>query len=183
MAYIPFRDEEVEFRPNDPEFIEDLYKKKKETIRKVKSKVMEHLEDVQEARYFVEETTKKLDLTSIGISLDATTEQSNAKCQEELDEVHPDYSHLDTDNVIVEESNVKKFQNIYRKIDIPDKNTLKVNTRQLDQFQRSVIDIGVKYAKDIIKSSREGNKSPEPPYLMVHGGDRCWKVFCNKNLS
>ena len=41
------------------------------------------------------------------------------------------------------------------------KNTLKENTRQLYQFQRSVIDIGVKYAKDIIKSNREENKSPE----------------------
>ena len=51
MLYIPFRDEEAEFRPDDPDFIQDLYLKNKEKIKKIKSKVMEHLESVEEARH------------------------------------------------------------------------------------------------------------------------------------
>ena len=53
---------------------------------------------------------------------------------------------------------------------MPEINILKERTRQLDPFQRNVIDIGKMYAKDIIKSQREGNSTPQPPYLMVHGG-------------
>ena len=62
MHYIPFRDEVEEFRPDDQEFIENLYMRNEERIRKIKSKVMEHLESVEEARYYVEEATKKLNL-------------------------------------------------------------------------------------------------------------------------
>ena len=170
MLYIPFRDEETEFKPDDPDFIEKLYNKNHERIKKIKSKVMEHLHDVEEARHYVEEANKKLDLTNIATNLDAATEQSNAECQEELQELHPDYLHLDTDNVDEIEENVRHIQNIYRKIDLPDIKVLRSKTRQLDPFQRNVIDIGVKYAKDIVKARREGNPTPDPPYLMVHGG-------------
>ena len=116
---------------------------------------MEHLQSVEEARHYVDEVTKKIDLRCIGISLDAAAEQSNAECQEEQAELHPDYVHLDTENVDELEEPVKKFQNIYRRIDLPNIHHLKQKTRQLDQYQRSVIDIGVKYAKDIIKGQRE----------------------------
>ena len=55
MHYIPFWDEEEEFRPDDHDFIESLYKQNEIKISKIKSKVMEHLESVEEARYYVEE--------------------------------------------------------------------------------------------------------------------------------
>ena len=48
-----------------------------------------------EARYYVEEATKKLNLEEIGVTLDAEKEQDNAECQEELEEIHPEYAHLD----------------------------------------------------------------------------------------
>ena len=166
MHYIPFRDEVAEFRPDDHVFIEDLYKKNEERIRKIKGKVMEHLESVEEARYFVEEASKKLNLEDIGVTLDAEKEKINAECQEELDEIHPEYAHLDTDNVDELDEKAKNNTNIYRQIDIPDIKKLKEKTRELDQFQREAIDIIVKYCKDIIKSQREGNPIPEPPNLM-----------------
>ena len=144
---------------------------------------MEHLESVEEARYYVEEVTKKLDLKEIGISLDATKEQANAECQEEIEELHPDYVHLDTDNVDELDETLKNVQNIYRRIDLPDVKTLKEKTRQLDPFQRNVIDIGIKYAKDIMKARREGNMIPEPPHLMVHGGAGTGKTFVIQSLA
>ena len=169
MLYIHFRDEESEFKPDDEEFIEDLYKRNSERIQKIKSKVMEHLHDVEEARHYVEEANRKLDLNTIAVDLDAAAEQENAECQEEMEELHPDYLHLDPENHEEIEENVPQ-QSIYRKIDLPEVNILKEKTRQLDPNQRRVIDIGIKYAKDIVKSRREGNTTPEPPYLMVHGG-------------
>ena len=130
---------------------------------------MEHLHDVEEARHYVEEANAKLDLTNIAVTLDAAAEQENAECQEELEEIHPDFIHLDPDNQDACRENTQQ-QNIYRRIDLPDYNILKEKTRELDQYQRKVIDIGVQYAKDIVKSKRENNRPASPPYLMVHGG-------------
>ena len=48
-------------------------------------------------------------------------------------------------------------------MDIPSTDELKENTRSLDEYQREVIYIGIKYAKDIVKSRKEGNKSPTAP--------------------
>ena len=184
MLYIPFRDEEKEFRPDDHDFIENLYAENEERIRKIKAKVMEHLESVEEARFFVEEATKELNLEEIGATLDAAKEQADAECHEELDEIHPDYFHLDTENLgEFQDDNKKKDNNIYRAIDLPNVKDLKEKTRQLDQFQREVVNIMVKYVKDIVKSNREGNSVPEPPNLMVHGGAGSGKSFLIKLLA
>ena len=115
MLYVPFRDEEEEFRPDDSDFIEKLYMANKERIRKVKSKIMEHLESVEEARHYVQEVKKNLDLTNIGISLDAAAEQENAECQEEIEEIHPDYIYLDIENLEIKEKS-ENISNIYRGI-------------------------------------------------------------------
>ena len=154
MLYIHFRDEEAEFKPDDLEFIEDLYKTNFERIKKIKSKVMEHLHDVEEARHYVEETNKKIDLSNIAVNLNAAGEQENAGCQEEPVELHPDYIHLEPEHDYKMKDDMQ-HQNIYRTIDLPDISILKENTRGLDQFQRKVVDIGIKYAKDIIKAGKE----------------------------
>ena len=118
---------------------------------------MEHLESVEEARHYVEEVKKTLDLKNIGISLDAAGEHENAECQEETEEIHPDYLHLDIENLEMQENN-ENIPSIYRRIAIPDISELKKTTCQLDPFQRNVIDIGIQYAKDILKSQREGTQ-------------------------
>ena len=47
---------------------------------------------------------------------------------------------------------------------------MKQATRSLDVYQREVINIGIKYARGIVKSRKEGNALPKAPLLMVHGG-------------
>ena len=82
MMYVPFRDEN-EFMYKDDKDIERIYCENFENIKKVKGKIMEYLEDVQEARYYVEEAKKNLEIEDVGINLDAAAEQDNADCQEE----------------------------------------------------------------------------------------------------
>ena len=53
---------------------------------------MKYLESVEEARYFVEEASKKLDLEKIGENLDAAKEQEDADCEDLVEEAHPDYA-------------------------------------------------------------------------------------------
>ena len=60
---------------------------------------MEHLEGVEEARYYIEQVLKEIDLTDVGIQLDATVEQNNADCEEEIMSEHPDYQHVDPDQL------------------------------------------------------------------------------------
>ena len=68
-------------------------------IRIVKSKVMEHLESVEEARYMVDQATKEMDIGEIGILMDSALEQDQANFQQEGASEHPDYILLDTDGI------------------------------------------------------------------------------------
>ena len=92
MLYRPTREE------FNPEEVESLYDESYNDERKVdivKRQVMEHLEGVEEARYYVEEVKKQLDTTDTAIKLDPTLQQDNADCDEEVTEEHPDYIHID----------------------------------------------------------------------------------------
>ena len=59
---------------------------------------------------------------------------------------------------------------ILRKIEIPPVDEMKSKIHILDEFQREVINIGVKYCKDLVKARKVGNSVPEAPKVMVHGG-------------
>ena len=58
MLYYPFRDEKLDLHSDNEELCARLYQQEFEKIRKVKQQVMEHLDDVVEARYMVEEYLK-----------------------------------------------------------------------------------------------------------------------------
>ena len=68
-------------------------------------------------------------------------------------------------------------------MDIPSSAELTENTRSLDKYQREVVNIGIKHAKDIVKARKEGNKAPEAPLLMVHGGAGAGKSTVIKVLA
>ena len=40
----------------------------------------------------------------------------------------------------------------------------------LDVYQKEVVNIGIKYCKDVIKARKIHNKKPVAPLVMVHGG-------------
>ena len=61
-------------------------------------------------------------------------------------------------------------ETIYRKIEIPNEADLREKLQNLDVHQKEVINIGIKYCKDLVKARKIGNKKPEAPLLMVHGG-------------
>ena len=86
-------------------------------VNLVKSQVMQHLEGVEEGRYYVEQIKKEMDLTEVGNQLDPALEQENADCDEELQSEHPDFLHIDPE-LIATENNVTN-KSIYKKIDIP----------------------------------------------------------------
>ena len=136
---------------------------------------MEHLEDVEQARFFVEES-KKLELAEIAAELDAANEQEDEELAGGLQQ-HPDYEHLHPG-----EEETPGTACIYRKIEVPDMKVLKETTLGLDPWQRRVVDIAVKYARDIRKAEKLHNRMPKPPHLMVHGGAGAGKTTVIKTL-
>ena len=183
MLYIPFRDEESDFQPDIPESLEDIYMENQERIKLVKGKVMEYLESVEEARYYVEEAARKLDLEETAVNLDAANEHEKAECEDLMAELHPEYAHINTENVNTEEPNSEKASHIYSRINIPEIGELKRSIRNLDRWQREVVDKAVKYAKDVVKARKETNPAPRPILYMVHGTAGSGKTYVIKTVS
>ena len=73
----------------------------------VKAQVMEHLEGVEEARYYVEQVKKEIDLTDIAEKLDPTLEQNNADCDDDVETEHPDFTHIDPGQITIEKDTTK----------------------------------------------------------------------------
>ena len=165
MLYVPLT-EEVPL-----EMVNEIYNDSYEKVKKVdlvKKQVMEYLEDVTEARYFVEEVMKELDIEKVGIVMDPNLAQINADCEAEEFGDHPEFQHIDPD--LLDNYEKVNSKSIYKNIEIKCLKTLQENTRSLDVYQRKVVDIGIKYSKDIVKSRKNCSKQPDPIYLMVHGG-------------
>ena len=166
MLYTPFRGNDLEDFENRTSV---LYMERNEWINKVKSKVMEHLESVEEARYMVEQSTKEFNIDDIGYELNANYEQEQADSYMEGLSNHPDYLHLDTDGLTPYDG-AQKHSSLFKDIDIPDLKELRRQTRKLDEFQMEILNLAIMYAKDVVKSRREGNPAAKPIYLIGHGG-------------
>ena len=172
MLYYPLRDEVAEAD------IESIYEEKCEGIRKVdlvKRQVMEFLEDVEEARYYVDQLQKEqeIDLMKVtGLKLDAAGEIDNEECVEEDIEEDEEFEFCHPDNLDELHSDEASASDklSYRKIELLDKKELISKTRNLDDNQMEVLSIVLKYSKDIVKSRDNGDSPPTPPLLMVHGG-------------
>ena len=165
---------EAMYNLTDEELL-DRYQNRQEKILRVKSQVMEHLQDVEQARQYVE-AADKLDLEKTAAELDAAIQQE----EDELEggEVeHPDYQHLDPG-----QEEQQRSVSIYRKIDVPDIKELKKSTMDLDPWQRRVVDTAIKYARDVRKAENPVNRRPVPPHLMVHGGAGSGKTTVIRNL-
>ena len=101
MLYHPFRDENELF-PDDPTKCEELYLKNMDEIKMVKAQVMPFLESVEEAQMIYEEmkAQEEQDVQEkMGADLDPENEQEIADLDDEDDEEHPDYYHIDPDQV------------------------------------------------------------------------------------
>ncbi len=166
MLYRPL-DHEIE-----PDEIESFYFEK---IQVVKSQVMEYHEGVEEARYHVEQIKKELEIdlnAEVGSKLDPMGLQDNENCAEDLEDDNENFEHCNPDYIDIDESkpNKESAKSLLRKIDLPTARELKEKIRLLDPYQREVLNIATKYAKDIVKSRNPKNRYPPGPLVMVGGG-------------
>ena len=122
MLFYPFRDE-AELFPDDEEKCIALYLQNENKIKKAQAQLMPFLESVNEAQQLYQENREKEERhieEVMGADLDPEMEQEAADADEEDDEEHPDYYHIDTDQVENDGTGERRRQ-IFKAVVLPDK--------------------------------------------------------------
>ena len=125
---------------------------------------------VELLQYYEEYMKTKEEMEDIGAKLDPEKEQEVDECDMEEEEGHPDFLHLNPDDLISTESKMVLREKIFKPIDIGSIDDLSEQTRKLDKYQRCVVEMAIRYARGLVKSLKPKNKKPIPPLVMVHGG-------------
>ena len=172
LLYTSFRTEQ-ELEERVHEAANDGYQELEKKIHAVKSQVMEYLESNEEARYMVEVANNKNN--KIGEILDAAGEQDILDCEQEETEIHPDYEHLNPDDLNIEKK-TPQYEKVYRPIKIDPLHVLREKTRNLDFYQRKAVEKGIKFSRDVIKALKRKNPPPKLNVTIVHGGAGCGKT-------
>ena len=165
LLYRPFRNEiDIEIEQQSLKGLDiDIYN---EELQCVKSQVMEHLENVQEARYFVQEASRCIET---GATLDPEGEQEIDDCEYEGLINHPDFPEFDLD-AFEEEAKKKRAEKTTKQIEVDQIEILMEKTLNLDFYQRKVVEKGINYARRVVKSLKPWNTAPEATKIMIHGG-------------
>ena len=125
MLYHPFRDENELF-PEDPQKCEQLYQKHKDEIQYVKAQLMPFLESVEEAQVVYEQmrANEEQDIEDkMGADLDPEMEQEIADGDDLDDEEHPDYYHIDPNQLDVNPDDRDGTRRVFKTIVLPNKDT------------------------------------------------------------
>ena len=147
------------------------------------------MEDVEEARYFVEETMKNsVDVEETGEEIDPEKEKDDLECIIEGPEEDEEYVHLNTDGL--KDRDFPDPTNWYRKLKILNLDELEDKTIKLDKWQRKVVDIGLKFVRGLKKFGNGFNSLPSPENLVVIGGAgsgkstviECLTQWCHREL-
>ena len=132
---------------------------------------MEWLEDVEEARTYVGETLRDQENDNeAGNEMDAEKEQEINECDEEGNEEDPQYSHLNPDGLLENPFASIIGVKMTKQLILQETHVLETQTQNLDAMQKVVIDLGIKFARNIVKARKAPNKYPEVPKLVVTGG-------------
>jgi hypothetical protein len=163
-----------------------LYTTNRENIDTVKAKVLPFMECVEAARrkFQEEKENEEPDLEDVAAMLDPEKEQEIVDAEEEDEEEHPEYLHIDPDQVNSEtKEEENKLKKVFRVIEIPTNQARLEEARQLDKMQRYVLSVGLGYAKALVKARKGESVAPTPPVMIVHGGAGSGKSRVIKPLS
>ena len=171
MLYKSFNREIFSSWCSDEKVCTKEYLTQTDNIQKVKGLVMEWIQNVEEARMYVEETlNNEVNTDETGNEVDAEKEHDILECLDQGDEDDPQYQHLNPDGLI-ENPFPNYFGNrICKQIQLKESEVLERKTKSLDKNQRKVQDIAIKYARDTVKACKNPNRAPEAPKLIVTGG-------------
>ena len=161
LLYKPFKNEEDILK--DLEIIDagELH----EQIQCVKEQVMEHLENVTEARYFVAENSRNEETE---MNLDPEGIQENSDCEYEGIINHPDFPNFEIE--CLDHDATKKKSERTHKLIFDDIDKLMDKSKDMHFYQRKVLESSIGFARSLRKSLKLNNSSRNAPNMMVHGG-------------
>ena len=123
ILYHPFRAEKELF-PEDPEKCEELYKKHQNEIKYVKAQVMPFLESVEDAQLIYQEMKaqeRQEKEAETGADLDPEMEQEIADLDDLDDEEHPDYYHIDPNQLDDLPDGAARPRMVFKAVVLPSK--------------------------------------------------------------
>ena len=198
MLFHPFRDENELF-PEDPQKCEKLYLKHKKEIMVAEARLMPFMESVEEAQVVYEQmrANDEEDIEDkMGADLDPEMEQEIADGDDLDDEEHPDFYHIDPDQL---ETNPVDHgtRRVFKTIVLPDKDLQVILINLYVHFMQYVCSGGA--SKKAGQEAEGGawpcpllcQESRDPPHLLpapvpphAHSalgnhswGCRVWQVF------
>ncbi len=125
----------------------------------MKEKVMEWLEDVEEARIYVAEALhEETETGDAGIDMDAEKEQTKDECKEDGIEDDPQYSHLNPEELLESPFAGQIGAKTTMQLSLVEKEILQEKTQKLDQWQRRVVDTGIKFARNSVRQGKDLTK-------------------------
>ena len=98
--------------------------------------------------------------------MDNANEQDDGDCENLVYEDHPDHFVNDLDNI--ESKDVADTH--YKRIELYGEDEIKHISLALDQQQRMVLDIGVDFARSVVKNKEGKFPVQKAPLLVVQGG-------------
>ena len=127
---------------------------------------MEFLQVVEEGQ----ENAQDLINEETAASLDNENVQDNAESLEQGISQVEQFIAMDPSDINTNEDDPSSSEGFYKRIEIQDEKLLRERTDNLDSDQKLVIDIGITYAKGIVKFCTGNSNIPEQPLLAVQGG-------------
>ena len=183
MLYTGWTDEQ-QLGCDDEDKCRDLYLEKKNGIQFVKKHTMPFTQGVEEARHYVQEAMKneREENSNVGQELDPELEQEILECQDDEEQLHPDYVQINPDDQDFE-NNVTQIKKTFRNIEIQTSDQMLEKARNLDEFQKKALHLFVNFAQDVIIARKGKVPYPRAPFLMVHGGAGSGKSTLINSIS
>ena len=101
--------------------------------------------------------------------LDPEGQQELDDCENDGQIIHPDFEYLNPDDLDIEtEKKIPEKQ--FKPIELDEKGVLLEKTKNLDFFQRKVVEKSIKYSRQLVKSLKEKNSNVNPCHTIVLGG-------------
>ena len=166
QMYRPFTTEN-ELEPDDLERCIKLYDeisphndcRKIENVQKL---LLKHIKSVEIGT----EKAEELINSRVGDIMDPELEQDNDDCQDAGMSEHQDFVFKNPEDL--EQTNPGNKR--YKQIELSDEKTMDKMAQNLDEDQRMVLEIGVHFAKSLVKAKKNRDMIVNPPLLVVQGG-------------
>ena len=170
MLYTGWTDEK-QLGSHDEEKCRKLYIEKRDAIQFVKRHTMPFAQGVEEARHYFQQAMdlEKEATKNVGNELDPQLEQEVLECQDDEDLLHPDFVHLNPDNLDFEKD-IAQAKKTFRSIEVKTADEMLEEARRLDKFQKLVLNVGINFAQNLIIARKGKATPPKAPLMMVHGG-------------